>query len=133
MCIHKANLLTVKLKTKLTEKRIGETIPLATQVPDEPPPVDIRSKTEWRAKNAHKYVTDADVQQDEVDGCPETTKLCEYQQNEKIVKESEKQDNSEENCYYGVAGPTQTMWEKRILSAIIIALVYTETLQNAQI
>lgn len=86
----KGKFLPLKLKSKLTEKRIGEAIPLATVVPDKPSPIDIRRKTERCAKNAHKYVTDTDVQQDEVYGCPKRAKLCEDEQNEKVVEESKK-------------------------------------------
>lgn len=80
----------MQLKSKLTEKRIGESIPLATVVSDKPSTVHIRRKTERCAKNAHKYVTDTDVQQDEVDGCPKRAKLCEDKQNKKVVEESKK-------------------------------------------
>lgn len=73
---------------KLTKKGIGEPVPLAAVLSDEPSAVQTRSETEWRPEHAHEDVAQADVQQDEVDGRPEGPKLREDEQREQVAEDS---------------------------------------------
>lgn len=70
----------------LTEEGIGEPVPLAAALPNEPPPVHTRSETEGRPEDAHQDVAQADVQQDEVNGRPEGAKLHEDEKDEEVAE-----------------------------------------------
>ena len=77
-----------RLSSQLTEKRVGETVPLAPLVSDEPSAVEARRKTEGSSKDTHQHVTHADVEQDEVDGRPQHLEPCEEEKDEEIADES---------------------------------------------
>lgn len=91
----------------LTEEGIGEPVPLAAVLSDEPPPVQTRSKTEGCPESADEDVAQTDVQQDQVDGRPERAKLCEDEQREEVVEDPRHQDEAEAYCHQRVAGPAQ--------------------------
>lgn len=72
----------------LTKEGIGEPVPLAAIIPNEPPPVHTGGETEGCPENAHEGVAQTDVQQDEIDGRPEGAKLCEDKKSEEVAEES---------------------------------------------
>lgn len=71
----------------LTKEGIGEPVPLAAVLSNEPSPVQTRGETEGCPENAHEDVAQTDVQQDEVDGRPEGAKLCEDEKREEVAED----------------------------------------------
>lgn len=71
----------------LTEEGIGESVPLAAALSDEPSPVQTRSETEGRPEDAHEDVAQTDVHQDEVNGRPQGAKLCEDEKNNQVAED----------------------------------------------
>lgn len=69
----------------LTKEGIGEPVPLAAVVPDQPLSVHTRGEAEGRPEDAHQDVAQADIHQDEVNGCPEGAKLHEDEENEEVA------------------------------------------------
>lgn len=68
----------------LTKEGIGKPVPLTAVLSYEPSSVHTGCETEGSPENAHEDVAQADIQQDEIDGCPEGAKLCEDEQSEKV-------------------------------------------------
>ena len=92
----------------LTEEGVGETVPPAPQVPDQPSAVEAGGETKGGPEEAHQHVADADVQQDQVDRRPETMKLRKYHENKKIVEDAENKNKPEANCDHRVSSATQS-------------------------
>lgn len=69
----------------LTKKGIGEPVPLAAVLPDQPPSVQTGGEAEGRPEDAHQDVAQADIHQDEVNRCPEGAKLHEDEENEEVA------------------------------------------------
>lgn len=72
----------------LTEEGVGEPVPLAPLLPDEPPAVQTGREAEGSPEDADEDVAQADVEQDEVDGRPQGAKLCEDEQDEEVAEDS---------------------------------------------
>lgn len=66
----------------LTKERIGEPVPLAAVLSNEPSTVQTCSETEGCPENAHEDVAHTYVQQDEINWGPEGAKLCKNKQSE---------------------------------------------------
>lgn len=84
----KDSIFAVTARVWLTKEGIGEPVPLAAVLSDEPPPVQTRSKTEGSPEKTNEDVAQADVQQDEIDGRPEGAKLRENEQSQEVVEDT---------------------------------------------
>lgn len=91
----------------LTEEGIGEAVPLAAALPEQPPPAHAGGEAQRRPGDAHEDVAHADVQQDEVDGRPEAAELSEDDHSEGVAEDPRHQDEAEEYRHHRVAGAAQ--------------------------
>lgn len=80
-------MLSLDLQESLTEEGVGEPVPLAAVLSNEPPPVQTRCEAERGPENTDEDVAQADVQQYEVDGRPESAKLCKDEQRQEVVED----------------------------------------------
>lgn len=92
----------------LTKEGIGEPVPHATPLSNQPPPLQAGGKAEGCPKNTHQDVTQVDVQQDEIDGCPQGSILDENEENEGVAKDACHQDDTKEHSHCRVAGAAQS-------------------------
>lgn len=91
----------------LTKEGIGEPVPHAALLSDQPPPLQAGGEAERRPEHAHQDVAQVDVQQDEIDGRPQGAILDEDEENEGVAEDARHQDNGEEHSHHHVAAPAQ--------------------------
>lgn len=91
----------------LTKEGVGEAVPPAAVLSNEPAAAQAGGEAEGGPEDAHEHVAHADVQQDEVDGGPQGAKLREGEQSQDVVHDPRDQNEAEENRHHGVTRPAQ--------------------------
>ncbi len=96
--------------SKTYQKANWRTRTFAAVVSQQPFPIETGRETEGSPKQTNQYVTHADVQQNEVYGCPQWAKPRKDEQDKQVVEESKHQNDSEADGCHRVAGPAQARW-----------------------
>lgn len=91
----------------LTKEGIGEAVPHAAPLSDQPAALQAGGEAERCPKHTHQDVAQIDVQQDEVDGRPQGAVLDEDQENQGVAGNARHQDGAEEHSHRRVACPAQ--------------------------
>lgn len=93
---------------QLTKEGVSEAVPLAAMLSDQPSTPQTRGEAERCPENAHEDVAQTDVQQDEVDGCPQGAKLCEHEEGEEVAEDPCHENEAQAYCHHRVSTPAQS-------------------------
>lgn len=98
------------LKTqRLTQECIGEAIPHASCLPDEPSSLRARGEAERSAQNAHQQITHRNAHQIIVHGRAEHFVAAKNNEHERVVEKPESSDESETHGDHQVSRRAETV------------------------
>lgn len=97
----------VRQPKRLTEAGVDEAVPHAAVSAVQPAGSQAGGEAERRAADADQHVADADVEQQHVDGGPQSLETAEQNQDQQVVDEAEHHDGAQKHRHHAMTAARQ--------------------------
>lgn len=98
-----------RVRLRLTEAGVDEAVPHAAVAAVHPAAPQAGREAERGAADADQHVADADVEQQHVDGSPQSLEPAEQDQDQQVVEEAEHHDGAQEHRHHAVTAARQPL------------------------